>query len=200
MTTGEAILWVTVILLPIFAARWITRRERWLLVSKIVGGFVLLGALSGLATWGWFSYQERPQVLTTLNGFELGMTPLEAQLAFGKPDIDITEPNRLFVYNKYEYSDEFGQYIRFTELEDGKHVAAVICDFTYTPVFGLSIYSTEKDVIAKLGEPTYTSVRENGLAKAISYEMWNVGFTIVKGDVSNVCITLPSLLPGLVLH
>lgn len=71
--------------------------------------------------------------------------------------------------------------------DDAKVVQICRVD-TSDSVFGLHRWSGESAVFEKLGPPTRTSIRGDGLAKMISYRQWNVGFSIEQGQVSDICI------------
>lgn len=193
MTLGTSLLLVTLLLFSILGIRYITKEKKWRLVVKIVGCLVLLGIVISLVIWAWNSYKERPQPVDTLGSLSLGMSPLEVSLAVGKPDNESVlkeiDGSRRYLYNNY--SGDLEYFVRFSSAdEDSSEKVEVICTRDYMhDVFGLSKYSSEEEVKKKLGEPTNQSIRQDGLAKMISYEKWKVAFEVEKKNVVTVCIS-----------
>lgn len=193
MTLGTSLFWIAFIGLLIWGCMVITKKKKWKLVGKIVGGLVVLGILIGLGAWAWNWYEERPRPVDTLGALTLGMTPLEVGLAIGKPFND-SPAGEIDAYRRQTYKNYSGesQYVIKYSVSDGTspEQAEIICTEYYLhDVLGLSVYSSEKSVLAKLGTPSNESIRYDGLAKMISYEKYNVAFEIEQGSVSSVCIT-----------
>lgn len=194
MTLGTSLTLIATLIFIVLGVRFISKKKKWRLVAKIAGGLFLFGVLIGLGTWSWIWYKERPQPVDTLGSLSLGMTPLEVSLAVGKPDnesapLKETDESRWYLYNNHY--DELEYFVRFSDkTESSTELAEIICTRNYQhDVFGLSKYSSEKEIKKKLGEPTSQSIRLDGLAKMISYEKWKVAFEIEKGDVIAVCIS-----------
>lgn len=193
MTLGTSLFWITILVLVILGIRYTTRQKKWRLVAKIVGGLAILGVILGFAVWAWGSYKDRPQPVDTLGSLSLGMSPLEVTLAAGKPDIE-SKPDEIDGSRRYLYKDYSGDveyFVRFSDVnENSDERVDLICTSNYAHhVFGLSKYSSEKEVTKKLGEPTSQSIRKDGLAKIISYENWKVAFEIEKKSVTEVCVS-----------
>lgn len=85
MTLGSGILWSTVIVLLAVTIYQVSVRNKWGTAGKAFGVLILLGAIIGGAAWGWYVYQDRPQVVTELGGIRLGMTQLDVKLLKGAP-------------------------------------------------------------------------------------------------------------------
>ncbi len=193
MTLGTSLFLITVLVLLILGAKFITKKKKWLLVGKITGAIVLLCISIGLAGWGWFMYKERPQPVSKLGSISLGMTPLEVTLAIGKPTHEIL-PNEIDTSRRYLYQNYIGAYeyiIKFSGIDEtSSDVVDIVCSEDYSKnIFGLGNYDSEESVIKKLGSPSNESIRLDGLAKTISYEKWNVAFEIEQEDVSRICVT-----------
>lgn len=191
MTLGSALILITFILLIAAGIYYVTKHKKWRLIGKITGAILLLAVLVGLGIWGWYQYQDRPQVVTGVGDVSLGMTPVEVTLAVGKPKVNLegSEEDTDLRYIYLNYSDELDYFVRFSN-ESGEYRAVLICSSNYLrEVLGFSKYDSESEVIKKLGEPSSISVREDGLQKTISYKQWKVGFGIEQGDVETVCAT-----------
>lgn len=193
MSLGASLIWITFILCTIGGLYLVTRARKWRLVAKLLATLILIFILIGVGTlfWGW--YTTRPYVATSIGDVSLGMTPLEVTLALGAPSVDSkyteeTDEYRRFVYN--DYSNELDYFIRFSKGDDATAKAEIVCtEVSYRNIFGLGKYSSEKQVVAKLGKPTSTSIKDDGLGKFISYLPWKVAFLIEKGQVQSLCVT-----------
>lgn len=166
-------------------------KKKWRLVGKIAGGLIIFCIVIGLAVWGWHVYKARPIPVNQLGSISLGMTPLEVTLALGEPNNvnanDVSDGNRRYLYMEYGTLEYF---IRFSDPNISTEQVEAICSSDYSNgVFGLSKYSSENDVIKKLGNPISQSVHKEGLRKMISYPELKVSFEIEKGDVISVCVS-----------
>ena len=191
MTLGSALILITFILLTVAGVYYVTKHKRWRLIGKIAVVILLIAILIGLGTWGWYQYQDRPQVVNSVGDVSLGMTPVEVTLAIGKPKVNLegAEEDTDLRYIYLNYSDEIDYFVRFSN-ESDEYRAVVICSSNYLrEILGFSKYDSESKVIKKLGEPTSISVREDGLEKMISYKQWKAAFGIEQGDVETVCAT-----------
>ena len=191
MRLGSALVLITFILLTAAGIYYITKHKKWRLIGKITGVILLLAVLIRLGTWGWYQYQNRPQVVRSVGDVLLGMTPVEVTLAIGKPKTSLegSEEDTDLRYIYLNYSDEVDYYVRFSS-ESGEYRVVIICSSNYSrEVLGFNKYDHEGEVIKKLGQPTSISVQEDGLKKMISYKQWKVAFGIEQGDVETVCAT-----------
>lgn len=197
MTIGDGIFWSTVLILVSAAAYQASIREKWKVVGKAVGLLMLVLAVGGAAVWGWYSYSNRPRPVSELNGVRLGMTPVEVKLAKGSPsnekdnkiDQDGDKPRLGWLFSGGQATDESTIVVFFgTTPEDVK--AAIVCaEGGYGNLLGLGPYSSEKDIIERLGAPSSVSIHENGLSKFVSFKPLKVAFELTKGQVSKMCVT-----------
>ena len=192
MTIGEGILWSTLILVAFASILLLTKHKRWRAFFKGFGIFVVVCALIAIAIWAYYKYEERPQLMTSLNGINLGMKEVDITLTKGKPDeVSKIEPatdgfKKWLVYKSY---DDSYTYVILRGPKDSM-VATNICDSGgYGRVLGFGKYSSEKDIVKKLGEPSNISINEEGTEKILSYPKWNAAFEFEKGNVKTVCVT-----------
>lgn len=192
MTLGTSLIWIAILFLLAFGIRYVTHKKKWCLVLKIIGGLACLGILVSLAIHGWYVYKERPQPIDTLGAISLGMTPLEVTLALGKPsgtnENDMFDSHRRYVYTDYSGTPEY--IIKFSEVTNSIEYVESVCSRDYSKtIFGLGKYSSEFEVIKKLGAPVSQSIHKDGLKKMISYPEWKVSFEIEKNDVISTCVS-----------
>lgn len=187
MSTGGSIILVAIIGGIGFVVYKIHQNSKWKLFGKIAGILFAIGLIIGAVSYAYYWYQNLPYVASQLGEISLGMTPVEVTLQLGKPNADSTDDGvRRFVYAQFDSIDYF---VEFQKDTSGTERATVVCSATYYGnIFGLANYSSEEDVIRKLGNPSVTSVYKDGLAKLISYEKWKVAFKIQKGEVVDVCV------------
>jgi hypothetical protein len=189
MSLGAGILWSTIVLVIFAVVYLITKAKKWLLVVKTFGVLVFAGAAIGASVWGWMQYRDRPQVIDSLAGVSLGMTPMEVTLALGEPSTDTIDDrpdDRLMLYSESGSTT----YIIFKASETHGPQVSIICSSDYKDeVFGLGKYDGEDEIVKKLGMPPVTSVNEDGLEKMMSYPKWKTAFGVKKGKVTEVCIS-----------
>ncbi len=191
MALGASLFWIALVALLVFGARFVTQKKKWRLVGKIIGGLVVLCIAIGLAIWGWNAYKGRPQPVDALGSISLGMTPVEVTLALGEPNNtnpnDVSDGHRRYLYMEYGTLEYF---IKFSDAASSSEHVQAVCSGDYNNgVFGLSKYSSQKDVIKKLGNPISQSIHKDELRKMISYPEWKVSYEIEKGDVVSVCVS-----------
>src|SRR6185503_8768735 len=124
------------------------------------------------------AYENRPRVVEELAGIRLGMSPVDVKLAKGAPnneDHANVERARDGGYS-LDWFFQNGSYSPRTDvIFYGKQIdglrASIVCEKDgYSRPFGLGSYSTEADVLDKLGQPTNTSIAEDGLSKMVSFK------------------------------
>lgn len=192
MTIGEGIFWSTVLVIVFTSIILITKYNRWKAFSKGLGIVLALTGLVSAGTWFYFEYQSRPQVATSLSGITLGMSELDVTLAKGAPD-EVSELDPI--------SDGFRKYLLYKGSYDSYTYAILrgskdklfvtdICDNGgYGKVLGFGEYSSESDIISKLGTPSNVSVNQQGTEKLLSFPQWNAAFEIEKSHAKKVCVT-----------
>lgn len=192
MTIGEGIFWSTVIIVAFASIVLLTKYKRWRAFFKVLAVIVAVGAALGISGWLYYQYDNRPQIVTTLNGISLGMSEVDVTLQKGKPDqvseLDPIEDG----YRKFLLYKGFSDAYTYTILRGQKESMVVtdICDKGgYGRVLGFGEYSSEEDVVEKLGKPSNVSVNEKGTEKILSYQKWNAAFEVAQGAVTKVCVT-----------
>ena len=166
--------------------------------AKIAIALVVLCMIIGGAIYyvGHADADHRPASLTIgeMAGVRLGMSPTDVTLNLGKPSaaskLESDGSGRVhltYVYTK-PYSGDYALNITFFG-RGGSPRAVVICEQGgFSNLLGFDKFSREQDVLRLLGQPTYSSVRADGLEKAISYSAWNASFKIARGNIVALCI------------
>ena len=166
--------------------------------AKIAIASVVLCMIIGGAIYyvGHADSDNRPASLTIgeMAGVRLGMSPTDVTLNLGKPSaaskLESDDSGRVhltYVYTK-PYSGDYALNITFFGRGGSPH-AVVICEQGgFSNLLGFDKFSREQDVLRLLGQPTYSSVRADGLEKAISYSAWNASFKIARGNIVALCI------------
>ena len=140
-------------------------------------------------------HRPAPMAISELAGIKLGMAPTDVTLALGKPfassrlESDGGGHSHLtYVYTK-AHNEDYALNITF--FGQGRSVtrAVVICEQGgFANLLGFDKFSREQDILRLLGTPNFSSVRADGLEKAISYSAWNASFKIARGKVVGLCI------------
>ena len=124
MSTGEGILWATIILIVSAGLFFVTKKSKWRLIGKIFSVLVLLGLLVWSGVFLYLKFQERPRIQNSLFDIELGMLPVDVKLILGKPilekerdNLETNEKELLFLYTEYPWDkiNDADKYIRFTK-------------------------------------------------------------------------------------
>lgn len=192
MTVGDGIFWSTILLVAFASIVLITRNKRWKTFLKVLAILVALGVVVGVGIWGYSKYENRPQVMSSLNGIHLGMSEVDVTLQKGEPDkiseIDPTS-NGFRKYLLFEGSSDSYTYAILRGKKDSMVVTDICDKGGYGRVLGFGEYSTENAVLEKLGKPSNVSINEKGTEKLLSYPQWNAAFEIEKGNIVQVCVT-----------
>lgn len=197
MTLGTGVFLSTVLLVLVAAAYQLTVRRKWKPVGVVFGGVVSLLLLCGLGIYGWQLYEQRPTPVTDFGGVRLGASPVDVKLALGPPNNESEagvskeeeEVSLGWVFGNLGETDH-RIVVLFYGKDERSLEASIVCeDNGFNKVFGLGRYTPEVDVIEKLGEPSYTSIRTDATSKMISYAKWHVAFEIERGSVVSICAT-----------
>lgn len=192
MSVGDGIFWSTIIIVVFIGIILISKAHKWGTFLKVLGVLIILSLLALASFWLYTKYENRPQVVSSLNGVSLGMSEIEVTLAKGKPNefSESNESKKLTKGLKYNgYTDSY-TLVLLDGPTKNSYVVNTICDNRgYGKVLGLGNYSSEKDIYEKLGKPSYISIYKDGTLKLITYPEWNVAFEISKGQVDEVCVT-----------
>jgi hypothetical protein len=179
-----------------FSAFW---AELGMKKTKIVIAAVVFCTIIGGATYyvGHADSDHRPGSITIgeLDGVRLGMSPTDVTVSLGKPfassklESDGSGRAHLtYVYTKPR-NEEYALNITFFGRGGSSPRAVVICEQGgFVNLLGFDKFSREQDVLRLLGQPSYSSVRADGLEKAISYSAWNASFKIARGNIVALCI------------
>lgn len=195
MTLGSGIFVSTLLLVLVFALWQATKHRKWKTIGKAAAVLIAAAIVIAMASWGWYVYANRPQVQRELEGIALGATQLDVQLMKGKPTRELTteagsKDVRWIFFDNPEREDEY-TFVLFREDESthALNVSIVCRHAVYLSLLGFGSYTKEPAIVAKLGEPTNTSIRADGLAKTISFNQWKTSFEFEKGSMTGVCIS-----------
>jgi hypothetical protein len=195
MTLGSGIFASTLIVVFIFLLWQATKHRKWRAIGKVAASLVGCCLLLGAGIWGWDLYASRPQLQNELDGITLGATQIDVQLRKGKPSSEDAgrtgsdDVSWLFVDDPDR--NENYTFVLFSK-DKSTHAlsVSVICRHaSYETLLGFSSYAGESAVLAKFGKPTYTSIRADGLAKAISFKQWRAAFEFEKGKMTAACVS-----------
>lgn len=194
MTLGSGIFASTLLLVVVLAIWQTTKHQKWKSVGKATAVVIAIAVVTGLGSWAWYSYAGRPQVQHELESIALGMTQLDVQLQRGKASRELkaegSSKDVRWIFFDNDREDDF-TFVLFRE-DDSTSILSVsiVCRHSsFLSLLGFSSYTKESAIIAKLGPPTYSSVRADGLAKTISYAQWKASFEFEKGEMIGVCIS-----------
>lgn len=193
MTIGSGIFWSTVLVLLAVAARQITLHQKWKITGKVFGGVIVVCAaiVGGFYSWHYIkSLPRAPSEVTELEGVKLGMTATEVTLLLGEPD-QKTEPTTDNKETKFAYKYSSPD-VNITFYGPDKYhtkVSIVCTKEPTTKLLGFDNYSTEDRIIARLGEPSWVSIKRDGLAKIDSYSKWKAAFVLAKNAIIEKCAT-----------
>lgn len=194
MTLGDGIFWSSALIVGVVGVWAITRAKKWRLVAKVLALVVIALALVFGAFVGKEQYDSRAQPLDGLWGIKFGATPVDVQIAKGAPDgkhDPITDGKDLRLTWGYGLDSTSQEYLHLVIFSNNK--ASIICSGSgeYPLIvafpFGFTGTTTEDEIVKKFGPRSYTSIRPDGLAKAISYPKYNVAFEIEKGVLKETC-------------
>lgn len=171
---------------------------------KIAGCVAMLCLLGGAGLYVVTADRDRrpePMRINELAGVRLGMSPTDVTVALGKPSAAAKlesdgggRAHLTYVYTK-EHNQDYALNITFHGADGFSLHAAVICEKgAFSDLLGIDKFSQEQDVLRLLGQPSHSSVRSDGLEKAISYDAWNASFKIARGHVVALCIHLGNFI------
>lgn len=192
MTVGDGIFWSTIILVTFASIVLLTKSKRWKTFLKVLTIFVASGVVVGVGIWGYSKYENRPKVMSSLNGIHLGMSEVDVTLKKGKPDqiaeLD-TAPDGFRKLLVFKASNDSYTYAILRGNKDSMVITDICDKGGYGRVLDFGEYSSEMEVLEKLGEPSNVSINEKGTGKLLSYPQWNAAFEIEKGNIVEVCVT-----------
>jgi len=162
----------------------------WRRLLKVVLSFILLIVGISIIGFAYQWYKDLPRPVDTLGKVSLGMKPVDVTLDLGKPtDEGVNDEG----WKHYFYKD-YSTLNYFIAFDENDRVRRICSEAFYNDIFGLGVYDSEDRVVNKLGEPSKTSINQDGLSKFISYSKYNIAFSIEKGSVKAVCVTTTELV------
>ena len=130
-----------------------------------------------------------------LDGIALGATQIDVQLKKGKPARELAKEEeskdvRWIFFDDPQREDQFTLVLFRKDDPSDVLRASIVCRHaSYVSLLGFSNYADETAIIKRLGKPTHTSIRADGLAKTISFEQWKAAFEFEKGAMTTICIS-----------
>ena len=186
MSTGNAII-ISTLLVIAAAFTWrISVANRWGTVGKVLGAIVLLIVLIAGAFTAYNWYQKRPRVVYALNDIRIGMTEAEVIVKMGNPSSTSQYKNsKIMTYTK-EYNSNYSFDVLISKTTNRIEIVCESGDFT-DPY--MSSYVSENELTNRFGKPENTFVEPSGNYKSIFYPNYNLTFIIRFGDVSKMCMS-----------
>lgn len=186
MSTGESLFLIFILGAIGYGIYKVHKGKRWKSVGKgalaLIGLIIIIGVINLVYSW----YSSRPYKVDTLREVSLGMSSVEVTVQLGAPDSDFVDDDGKKRYAYLNHSGNLDYLINFDEYDS---VVRICSEDRFNKIFGLGVLSDEKEIIQKIGQPTKTSINEEGLIKLISYNQYNVAFGIEKGRIRMVCVT-----------
>lgn len=192
MAVSDGIIWSTIVIVAFASIILLSMHKRWGTFITFLTVLVVLSTVLGMGAWLYNKNEIRPQVMSSLNGINLGMSEVDVILKKGEPDDTSDSVPGENEYSRWLLYLGYGTSYTYAYLRGPKDSMVVVdvCDVGgYGSALGLSSSSSEEDVIEKLGQPSSISLNEDGTAKLISYPQWNAAFEIDRGRVNKVCVT-----------
>lgn len=137
---------------------------------------------------------DSPEVVNLLDGISLGMTMLQVTLLKGAPD-ELSEPKpdpKGLKQVAYFKNESFGNIFTYAILRGPRNSMVVFDVCTNSPttdLFGIKMLKDESKVYEILGKPPVVSINRQGTGKLLTYPKYNLAFELIKGKVSELCIT-----------
>lgn len=202
MTLGDGIFWSTIVIVVAGAIYQISVRKKWRLIGQVLGVLILIGAVIGGSVWGWFRYENRPYAIQELDGIRLGMRPVDVTIAKGEAsdELDLSEEEkkeelrRAWVYA----TDDSGPriFVVFEGSARENMVVSRICQYRgYRNLLGVDMYTSEKEIVQRLGKPSHERINDSHVSKWLSYDRWNVAYLVQAGKVGSMCVTERPFVP-----
>ncbi|MDX7860650.1 hypothetical protein SJR95_11440 [Aeromonas caviae] len=114
------------------------------------------------------------------------MREMDVTLAYGRsPDCKISESETTKEWGYYQ-GEECGAKLFFRNDGSGFRLTR-ICGAGITD--SVNYGDDEKDVLRKLGSPSFVSVSQDGTQKLSSFEKYNVAFTFQAGELKDICVS-----------
>lgn len=179
MTTGNAIVLSTVLLILTWIGWKITQASRWKTVGKMLAGFAILAILIAavFVTYDWL--RLRPTKVEELHRVRLGMSLPEVIVEAGEPKE--RQEDKTSVYLIYENF--------FVSLERKTKTVEAICDPQVGHIKFLEIDMTEDRLRKKLGEPDSSKIIDGGRSRILQYKKYNLRIQAAQGAIMSFCVS-----------
>lgn len=193
--------------------RWNWKKvSRWILGSA--AGLIILLLLIFGCFFGYGQFHERAKKQTEYDGLKIGMTQTEVKYANGDPENVYEEPaldkkcnfcnyprvikigvlpanKTIFDYNWWSYDS--GKYRIDVQFKNRK-ISSINCysngGFYNCPsILGLEDGSTESEIKAKFGPPSYEHIDPANGVKEITYQKYGVTFYLMKAKVYSMGVS-----------
>lgn len=127
---------------------------------------------------------------TALEDMELGMSDVEVTLKYGRP-ADRTELSDTGRVKTMTFYGSPGNYTEILLQTAGTSFKAYqICSTHYhASSKGIDYGSSKKDVIRRLGEPTYVSISPDGTRKMANFGHSNLAFEFYRDKIELYCVS-----------
>jgi|GEM_PF-3689624 len=160
---------------------------------QILGMFVIGLGIVGISVILYNRFEDRPVLMQSLDGIELGMSEVDVTLLKGEPvsrtplkTTDNEQYRELATYGAHSTTSLF---VYFGGMKGALHVDSVCMQEDTFSIFGLGQFSSEQDVLDKLGTPSGTSINAKGTRKLLTFDSWHVAYEIQQGKVITMCVT-----------
>ena len=185
MTTGDAIIWSTVLILGFVTVWRVSANQSWKKILKIFGVLSLLFATIAVGAEIYKWLDQRPKKITGLKDIELGMSEAEVLVNLGEP-IERNEQETYFtIYYERSYDPDY----KFSLSIDkkSKKVNLICEEGEFTDPY-LNKYSSENDIEERFGKAENSFLNPDGKYKSLSYPMYNITFLFSKRKLLRLCV------------
>lgn len=165
-------------------ALYIATKDRWNWKKVLLWPLLIFVALGVLAGGGFFIYQSwegRPKPQQELWGIRLGENMADVKFSKGAPAKQSADT---WFYEPEAGKPDKGLYV--VRFKNGK-VRFVMYDGPrlYAPTIqGISGYSSPDHITAKYGLPSSVSRSKDELTRILSFDAFNVAFTVARNEVT----------------
>lgn len=171
MTIGTGIFLAALVLSLTYL--FVATKDRWRWKRLIVGSIGALAAVVALAgggLWGYNAWQDRVRPIDEINEIRLGMSKEDLVFFKGRPSKEVDGD---WIYQ--DQSERVAYTVSFKE--GGVESIMAIGDRHYLPTFfGISSFSSTRDLERRLGPPDYVSASTDGTSRMLHYKALNLTF------------------------
>lgn len=179
-------------------ALYIATKDRWNWKKIILWpllGIVFLSVIAGIGFWIYTAVSGRPNIQNEFWGISLQATKGDIKFLKGQPT-EINDGDDIWVYvSKDSFLDQKTTHVIFFK---GNKIRSILCSGSYLyagTIEGLGIGSTHETIIKKFGEPSYISLSEDDLERIVSFNKYQVFFSVRENKVDDFGIFNPEFGP-----